>query len=78
MLDREIIEIRRIWDETKARHLDYFKFNAKSGRQFIVKEQNNSFNIYTKNNKLIANSISNIEDLANCMTMIANTKQVIS
>ena len=40
MLDREIIEIRRIWDETKARHLDYFKFNAKSGRQFIVKQQN--------------------------------------
>lgn len=74
MLDKEIIEIRRIWDETKARHLDYFKFNAKSGRQFIVKEQNNSFNIYTKNNKLIANSISNIEDLVNCMTMIANTK----
>jgi len=74
MLDKEIIEIRRIWDETKARHLDYFKFNAKSGRQFIVKQQNDSFNIYAKNNKLIANNISNIEDLANCMTMIANTK----
>ena len=63
MLDKEIIEIRRIWDETKARHLDHFKFLAKSGRQFIVKQQNNCFNIYTKNNKLIANSISNIEDL---------------
>lgn len=74
MLDKEIIEISRIWDETKTRHLDYFKFNAKSGRQFIVKHQNDSFNIYTKNNKLIVNSISNIEDLANCMTMIANTK----
>ena len=24
MLNKEIIEIRRIWDETKARHLDYF------------------------------------------------------
>jgi hypothetical protein len=74
MLDKEIIEIRRIWDETKARHLDYFKFNAKSGHQFIVKQQNDFFNIYAKNNKLIANNISNIEDLANCMTMIANTK----
>ena len=73
MLDKEIIEIRRIWDETKARHLDYFKFNAKSGHQFIVKRQNDTFDIYG-NNKLIANSISNIEDLANCMTMIANTK----
>ena len=50
MLDKEIIEIRRIWDETKARHLDHFKFFAKSGRQFIVKQQNNCFNIYTKNN----------------------------
>ena len=73
MLNKEIIEIRRIWDETKARHLDYFKFNAKSGHQFIVKRQNDTFDIYG-NNKLIANSISNIEDLANCMTMIANTK----
>ena len=74
MLNKEIIEIRRIWDETKARHLDYFKFNAKSGHQFIVKQQNDTFDIYSNNNKLIVNSISNIEDLANCMTMIANTK----
>ena len=74
MLNKEIIEIRRIWDETKTRHLDYFKFNAKSGHQFIVKRQNDTFDIYGNNNKLIVNSISNIEDLANCMTMIANTK----
>ena len=74
MLDKEIIEIRRIWDETKARHLDYFKFNTKSGHQFIVKRRNGTFDIYGNNNRLIVNSISNIEDLANCTTMIANTK----
>ena len=69
-----MIEIRMIWDETKAGHRDYFKFNAKSGHQFIVKRQNGTFDIYGNNNKLIVNSISNIEDLTNCMTMIVNTK----
>lgn len=74
MLDRKVKELMRFWADAKKMHLDSFTFSTKSGRQFEVKKQANVFNIYSKRNKLVANNISNIEDLANCMTLIENTK----
>ena len=76
MLSKKIIEVNELLSKAHSQNLDFFKFSAKSGRKFIVRQQYNEFNIYTNSNKLIANNISNVEDLANCMTMIANTKQV--
>ena len=74
MLNKETKALGTIWKAAQMAHKNQFSLTGKDGNTYIVKNRNGMFNIYTKYNTLIADQISNTEDLANCLTMISNRK----
>lgn len=75
MLSKVVEKVDTVWNLAQRYHKDYFDLTMKHGTTYHVKHVGTSFSIYDKRNKLIANDISNTEDLSNCLVMLSNTKR---
>lgn len=69
-----LLKFNKKWETAKANNQNYFRFTSNHGSEYIVRYQQGFFNIYNMKNDIIADHITDINDMANCATMITNTK----